>query len=304
MPLATFVLFAYNQEEYIREAVNGALSQTYQPLEIIISDDYSNDKTFEIIREMSEAYVGPHRLIVRQSKVNRGFIHHINDVSKYISSNIVIFAAGDDISYPDRTKILVDYFINDTNVMAVYSSFDEIGRVQNDSALTTIDCEVIPLLEFVINGGFVYIGATFAYRRQCLYWPGKLPYKIKNEDSILPFRAAILGNVIFLDKPLVGYRKPEGKNQILIKQKRNLDYYNYNKRWTFVGHTITTGFNDGYISKNQWMIMVTLVNIKKIAIYLRSNEKSVVNVVIRKALNLIIFCIKKCIRRHKYKVKL
>ena len=34
-PLVTFALFAYNQEDYIREAVEGAFAQTYEPLEII-----------------------------------------------------------------------------------------------------------------------------------------------------------------------------------------------------------------------------------------------------------------------------
>lgn len=35
-PLVTFALFAYNQEKYIRRAVVGAFSQTYEPLEIIM----------------------------------------------------------------------------------------------------------------------------------------------------------------------------------------------------------------------------------------------------------------------------
>ena len=42
-PLVTFALFAYNQEKYIREAVEGAFAQTYAPLEIILSDDCSTD---------------------------------------------------------------------------------------------------------------------------------------------------------------------------------------------------------------------------------------------------------------------
>ena len=41
----TFVLLAYNQEKYIREAVDGALAQTYHPLKIILSDDCSSDRT-------------------------------------------------------------------------------------------------------------------------------------------------------------------------------------------------------------------------------------------------------------------
>ncbi|MCK5536618.1 MAG: glycosyltransferase, partial [Bacteroidales bacterium] len=60
-PLISFTLFAYNQEKYIQEAVEGALSQTYSPLEIVISDDCSTDRTFEIIKELTEDYSGPHK---------------------------------------------------------------------------------------------------------------------------------------------------------------------------------------------------------------------------------------------------
>ena len=49
-PLVTFALFAYNQEKYIREAVEGAFSQTYQRMEIILSDDCSTDSTFDILK--------------------------------------------------------------------------------------------------------------------------------------------------------------------------------------------------------------------------------------------------------------
>jgi len=40
-PLVTFALLAYNQEEFIREAVEGAFALTYEQLEIILSDDCS-----------------------------------------------------------------------------------------------------------------------------------------------------------------------------------------------------------------------------------------------------------------------
>jgi cellulose synthase/poly-beta-1,6-N-acetylglucosamine synthase-like glycosyltransferase len=37
-PLVSFILLTYNQERFVNEAVEGALAQTYTPLEIIISD--------------------------------------------------------------------------------------------------------------------------------------------------------------------------------------------------------------------------------------------------------------------------
>ena len=51
-PLISFLLLTYNQENYIQDAINGALAQTYSPLEIIISDDCSTDGTYKKIEEI------------------------------------------------------------------------------------------------------------------------------------------------------------------------------------------------------------------------------------------------------------
>lgn len=67
-PLITYAIFAFNQEAYIREAIDAAFSQTYSPLEIIISDDASADATPEIIRRMVAEYPGPHKVIVNINK--------------------------------------------------------------------------------------------------------------------------------------------------------------------------------------------------------------------------------------------
>lgn len=59
-PPVTLALFAYNQERFITEAVEAAFAQTYQPLEIIISDDGSSDKTYDTILSLVQRYQGPH----------------------------------------------------------------------------------------------------------------------------------------------------------------------------------------------------------------------------------------------------
>ena len=71
-PLVTFALFAYNQERFIREAVEGALSQDYSPLQIILSDDCSIDRTYEIMREMAAAYEGSHEIVLNRNEENLG----------------------------------------------------------------------------------------------------------------------------------------------------------------------------------------------------------------------------------------
>ena len=50
-PPISLVLVSFNQQKYVREAVESALAQDYDNLEIVISDDCSRDKTWEIISQ-------------------------------------------------------------------------------------------------------------------------------------------------------------------------------------------------------------------------------------------------------------
>ena len=49
-PKISIIILSYNQAEYIQKAINSALTQTYQNLEIIISDNGSTDNTKQIIK--------------------------------------------------------------------------------------------------------------------------------------------------------------------------------------------------------------------------------------------------------------
>lgn len=129
-PLVTFAVFGYNQEKYIREAVDGALSQNYSPMEVVLSDDCSNDGTFEIMETIAKSYCGAKRLILRRSKKNQGTLLHVVEVSKLSRGGLLILAAGDDISKPHRTEALVEAWKN-SNAWGFSSRFDRIDEVGN-----------------------------------------------------------------------------------------------------------------------------------------------------------------------------
>lgn len=214
-PLVTFALFAYNQEKYVREAVEGAFAQTYEPLEIILSDDCSTDRTFEVIQEMAAGYPGPHKLTVRQSPTNRGLGLHIKDVADLAQGEIIVVAAGDDVSLPNRTFELVNRMTCERSAFAAsnYNSMDESGSIletnlQNDYSgnyvWTVIDA---PPAHFAS-------GAAAAYRvdfvRGALNAAQKtlVEGKLFNEDILFAAYAVALGefpsNVT--EVPLVNYR--------------------------------------------------------------------------------------------------
>ena len=50
-PKVDILLATYNGEKYIKEQVESILNQTYENIQIIISDDCSTDKTRQVLKE-------------------------------------------------------------------------------------------------------------------------------------------------------------------------------------------------------------------------------------------------------------
>lgn len=63
-PLVSIIIPCYNAEPWIAEAIRSALSQTYSPVEVIVIDDGSTDRSLEIIKSFGDDIrweTGPNR---------------------------------------------------------------------------------------------------------------------------------------------------------------------------------------------------------------------------------------------------
>lgn len=206
-PLLTFALFAYNQERFIAEAVQGALSQTYTPLEIILSDDCSSDRTFEIMQELASAYQGPNKVIARRNERNLGLIGHINRVMELVQGELIVVAAGDDISLPERTeKIHQKYIESDCRALCIFSrrwkEIDDKGIILGDKEFQSVGNSSFDFEYFGKTRQFVP-GHSNAWHRSVFDIFGSIDTDVVSEDVVIPFRAAILGQVLPIDESLV-----------------------------------------------------------------------------------------------------
>lgn len=208
-PSASVILLCYNSEAFVRAAIDSAFAQDYAgSLEILISDDASRDGTFEVVREVVSEYTGPHTVRVLRRDANSGSKSaHLNHVFPEASGEILISFDDDDISRLDRVRKIVAEFA-DEGVQAVYSSFSSIDESGSPRGMGKVPH---PAPGEDASRWFARVdafaaGTTLAVRRQVVEIFGPLEPDV-HEDIALPFRASLLGAVVFIPEALVMARR-------------------------------------------------------------------------------------------------
>ena len=231
--LLTFALAAYNQERFIREAVEGAFAQTYSPLEIILSDDCSRDRTFDIMQKMAAAYRGPHRLVLNRNPVCRSIGGHLNRIVELAQGDLIVGAAGDDVSLPQRTAAVYEAWVRSgrraTSIHAGIIQIGETGQAIEEVFKTrgwdqkgeVVEQTVSPLAYVQTLEPLVF-GCAHAFSRQLFRVFGDMPEKVIHEDNVLVFRSVLAGRLVCINEPLVKYRVHEG-NVFIRTEKRGAD---------------------------------------------------------------------------------
>jgi glycosyltransferase involved in cell wall biosynthesis len=101
-PLVSVVIPAYNAMPYLPIAVNSALAQTYQPVEVVVVDDGSSDDTAEWVRGATDDRV------VLVSKPNGGASSARNHGVRAARGKYVAFLDSDDYWEPNKIALQVD----------------------------------------------------------------------------------------------------------------------------------------------------------------------------------------------------
>lgn len=214
------LLIGYRQASTVAAAVAGALAQTYRPLEILISDDASDDGTFDAMQRAVDGYAGPHAVRLIRQPVNLGIGAHLSALAAQAQGEMLFVAAGDDVSLPHRVE-------------RVMQAWDTHGRRPDliATALTDLDAAgathgtIVPsdlaayrsAADWIARPPFV-VGAAQAWTKRLVERYGPLRAGVVGEDLIMVFRAIGAGGAITLAEPLVQYRRGG-----ISRRVRNLD---------------------------------------------------------------------------------
>ena len=101
-PLVSIIIPVYNGENYVREAIDSALSQTYKNIEIIVVNDGSTDSTEKILEEYGNK-------ITFYSKPNGGVSSALNYGIKKMHGEYFSWLSHDDLYYKDKISSEINY---------------------------------------------------------------------------------------------------------------------------------------------------------------------------------------------------
>lgn len=145
--LVSVIMSNYNTpEEYLRQAIESILNQTYENFEFIIIDDCSTDNSLKII----ESYTDKRIKIIRNEQ-NLGITKSLNKGLAVAKGEFVARMDADDISLPERFEKQVDFLKSHTEYIVCGTGVELIGEWEKKHSNKYI-CRTIPEREqFRIN---------------------------------------------------------------------------------------------------------------------------------------------------------
>jgi len=113
LPTVSILISAFNEEKVIKERINNLkqLNYDFSKLEVLVGSDCSNDRTVEILNELSKKF---NWLVLKDFKERRGKAAVLNDLANESKNDVLVFTDANTKFNADALIELVNQFDNET----------------------------------------------------------------------------------------------------------------------------------------------------------------------------------------------
>ncbi len=223
------LLAVYNGEKYLSEQIESILAQTYTDWKLIISDDCSTDKSYEIACEYVEKY--PEKIVCYKNTVPTGSAQgNFMSMMKYVTADYVMFSDQDDYWLPEKIEetlkkmketeqenrnipVLVhsQLLIADSELNIIHKSFTDYQG---------LNPKYISLNRLLVQNNVT--GCTVMINKPLYKLVKDIPAeKMLMHDWWFALVASSFGRISFIEKPLIKYRQ-HGGNQLGSVNNRSI----------------------------------------------------------------------------------
>lgn len=212
-PLVSVVIDNYNYADFLQQAIDSILNQTYENIELIVVDDGSTDGSREIIQTYGDK-------LIPVLQDNAGQLAAINTGFARAQGKYVCFLDSDDYYHPEKVEKIVHAFAAHPDWIQIshpWISIDKDGKIRGQSTSDKMSRGDVSKLLLQVGRYASGITSSLAYRRNALEKVFPIPLIQEQNtyvgyiDSFLNTTIPFYGEVGCINEPLMFYRI-HGKN--------------------------------------------------------------------------------------------
>ena len=208
-PLVAVICLCYNHEQYVVEAIDSVLSQTYDNIELIVVDDASTDNSQQVIKAHLQKFSDVKFIGLSD---NVGNCKAFNIGWQASNGEYVIDLAADDILFRERVSVGVDAFNKNSPDYGVhFTDAQMINRertIIRDHRTTSFFSQEVPqgIIFRVLLSKYFINPVTMMYSKTMLDYLGGYDETLAYEDFDLWIRSSKKFKYCYTDQILVSKR--------------------------------------------------------------------------------------------------
>jgi glycosyltransferase involved in cell wall biosynthesis len=230
----------YNGEKYLKEQLNSILEQSLKVDEIIICDDNSTDRTFEILNEYKLKFGSLIQLFKNESNLKS--VKNFEKAISLTTGDIIFLADQDDIWMTEKVAKSIHYFKENPTIEALFSNANFInssnenlnGNLWESIYFKPNLISKISLFHYLVLKRNIVTGACFCFKKSIINTALPFP-EVTNfhHDYWLAILFAYTHKLGYIDENLISYRIHENQQvgstlkQSCLKKIKNNAIDNY-----------------------------------------------------------------------------
>lgn len=209
-------LAAYKGENFIEEQLSSILSQLNPLDEVVVSDDFPEGKTKEVVMKLAHndtriKYIaGP----------GKGLIMNFENAIKHCTGDFIFLADQDDVWLPDKVEKVSEKLVLGADLVLHNAMVTDTDlNVRDESFFASHGTKTGYLNNIIKNS---YMGCCMAFRKELTEKLLPFPENLPMHDQWIGLIAEKTGKVCLVEKPLILYRRHGGNmtgGKTSLKQK-------------------------------------------------------------------------------------
>lgn len=225
--LVSITMTCYNQENFVCDAIQSVIDQSYMNWQLVIVNDCSTDHSLKTIKKFCNKKNIRHKVKIINHTENKGYGISLNNAILHSKGELVGILDADDVLFDkDAIKMSVKSHLKNPNVSLTYSRYNECNKrlkvilVYKTRQLEDDESFLKPKKRIRIS--------HFKMLKKKLFnlTEGINPKLKQTVDKDLVLKMEEVGKLLFIDKVLYSYRK-HSKNLTRTIRKKGKDYENF-----------------------------------------------------------------------------